>query len=317
RVLLEDGVAGTGEDVDQRSLIQLIQDAEHRQTADELRDQTVLQQVLRFSLPQQFGVALCADRRDFGAVRIAFGDGLEAQRLLADAPRDDLFEADKGATADEQDVRRINNSELLVRMLASALRRNVGYSALKQLQKRLLHALAGNVAGNGGVLILAADLVDLVDVDDAALRTCHVTVGGLQQLQDDVLDVFADVAGFCQGSRIDDRKRDVEHLRQRLRHQGLARTCGSHEEDVRLRKLDVAGARTVHLDALVVVVNRYGQLLFRRVLTNDVLVQKGLYFGGLGQVSGSCAWLCLALIVFENGIADTDALITDIRARII
>src|ERR1035438_10466814 len=36
----------------------------------------------------------------------------------------------------------------------------------------------------------------LVDVDDAALRPFDVVVGRLQQLQDDVLDILADVAGF-------------------------------------------------------------------------------------------------------------------------
>ena len=45
-----------------------------------------------------------------------------------------------------------------------------------------------------GVFRLAADLVDLVDVHDAALRALDVVVGRLQELQDDVLDVLADVA---------------------------------------------------------------------------------------------------------------------------
>ena len=39
-----------------------------------------------------------------------------------------------------------------------------------------------------------ADLVDFVDIDDALLRLGHVAIGGLQQLQNDVLDVLADVA---------------------------------------------------------------------------------------------------------------------------
>jgi len=54
-------------------------------------------------------------------------------------------------------------------MLASALRRNIRDRALDDLQQRLLHALAGDVARNGGILALAGDLVDLVNVDDAAL----------------------------------------------------------------------------------------------------------------------------------------------------
>jgi len=50
--------------------------------------------------------------------------------------------------------------------------------------------------GDRGVVGLAADLVDLVDVDDAALGPLDIVVGRLQQLEDDVLDVLADIAGF-------------------------------------------------------------------------------------------------------------------------
>ena len=72
--------------------------------------------------------------------------------------------------------------------------RHVGDGALEDLQQRLLDALAGDVAGDRGVIGLARDLVDLVDVDDPALGALDVEVGGLDQAQEDVLDVFADVA---------------------------------------------------------------------------------------------------------------------------
>ena len=49
--------------------------------------------------------------------------------------------------------------------------------ALDDLEERLLDALAGHVAGDGEVLGLAGDLVDLVDVDDADLGPGHVEVG--------------------------------------------------------------------------------------------------------------------------------------------
>ena len=120
--------------------------------------------------------------------------GLEAERLLADAALDHLVEADERAAADEQDVGRVDLEELLVRVLAAALRRHVGDRAFEDLQQRLLDAFARHVAGDRRVLVLAADLVDLVDVDDALLALLDVAAGGLQQLEDDVLDVLADVA---------------------------------------------------------------------------------------------------------------------------
>jgi hypothetical protein len=52
----------------------------------------------------------------------------------------------------------------------------------------------GHVSRDGWVVALAADLVDLVDVDDAALRPLHVVIGVLEELHDDVLDVLTDVA---------------------------------------------------------------------------------------------------------------------------
>ena len=130
--------------------------------------------------------------------------------LAADAPLDDLLEADERAAADEQDVGRVDLQELLLRVLAAALGRHVGDGALDDLQQRLLHALAGDVAGDGGVLALAGDLVDLVDVDDAALGALDVVVGGLQQVDDDVLDVLADVAGLGERRGVGDGERHVE-----------------------------------------------------------------------------------------------------------
>ncbi len=76
-------------------------------------------------------------------------------------------------------------------MLAAALGRHVGHGPLEDLEQRLLHALAGDVPGDRRVLALACDLVHLVDVDDAALALLDIVAGGLQQLEDDVLDVLA------------------------------------------------------------------------------------------------------------------------------
>src|SRR5439155_25460791 len=120
--------------------------------------------------------------------------GLEAERFLADAAFDLLVEADEGPAADEEDVRRVDLEELLVGMLAAALRRHVGDGALQDLEQRLLHALTRYVPGDRRVVRLAGDLVDLVDIDDAALGAADVEVGRLDQAQQDVLDVLTDVA---------------------------------------------------------------------------------------------------------------------------
>ena len=147
--------------------------------------------------------------------------------LLADAALDDLLDAGERAAADEQDVGGVDLDELLVRVLAPALGRHRGGGALEDLQQRLLHALAGDVTGDRRVLALAGDLVDLVDVDDAGLGLLDVVVGGLDQLEQDVLDVLADVAGLGERGGVGDGEGHVEHAGQRLGQQRLAAAGGA------------------------------------------------------------------------------------------
>ncbi len=238
--------------------------------------------------------------------------GLEAERLLADAPIDLLVEADEGAAADEQDVAGVDLEELLVRMLASALRRHVGDRALENLQQRLLDAFTRHVARDRGVLVLAADLVDLVDVDDPLLALLDVAARRLQQLEDDVLDVLADVAGLGQRRRVDDREGDREELGERLREQRLAGAGRADQQDVALGQLDVVAAARLLLDfdALVVVVDRDGQLLLGAFLADDVFVEELLDFLR-GRQRRAGAAVLEAVVVGDDVVADLDALVAD------
>ena len=97
----------------ERVLVQLVERREDRQAADELRDEPELEQVLGLHLLEELAELV---------VLLALDVGAEAQRLLPDAPLDDLLEADERAAADEQDVRRVDLQEVLLRMLAPALR---------------------------------------------------------------------------------------------------------------------------------------------------------------------------------------------------
>ena len=76
----------------------------------------------------------------------------ETDGPAADALLDDFLEPVERAAADEQDVGRVDLNEVLVRMLAPALRRNVGDRPFEDLQQCLLHALATHVAGDGRVV---------------------------------------------------------------------------------------------------------------------------------------------------------------------
>ena len=125
-------------------------------------------------------------------------------------------------------------------MLPAALRRDRGDGPLEDLEQRLLHALARDVAGDARVLRLARDLVDLVDVDDAALALGDVELAGLEQPDQDVLHVLADVARLGERGGVGDGERDVEDAGERLGQQRLADAGGAEQQDVRLVELDVA-----------------------------------------------------------------------------
>src|SRR5207248_1308963 len=113
-----------------------------------------------------------------------------------------------------------------------------GSRALQDLQQRLLDALAAHIARDGRVFTLPRDLVDLVDVDDPGLGLLDVVVRRLDQLEQDVLDVLADIARLRQRRRVRDRERNVQHAGQGLGEEGLARAGGAEQEDVGLRQLD-------------------------------------------------------------------------------
>ena len=211
---------------------ELVHGRDDRQAADELGDQPEAEQVLGHHLRRaaRRSPPTCFER-------------MSAPKPTAFLPiraADDLVEPGERAAADEEDVRRVDREELLVRMLAPALRRHRGDRPLEDLQERLLHALARDVARDRRVVRLARDLVDLVDVDDPGLGLLDVEVGGLDQLQEDVLDVLADVAGLGQRGRVGDRERDVEDPRERLREQRLAAAGRAEQQDVRLLQLDLA-----------------------------------------------------------------------------
>src|SRR5207249_5717799 len=283
----------------------VVQGDDDRQAADELGDESVLQEVLRLQVLQGFRNRLALVAR----VRRAEPDGAAADALL-----DDLLQAVEGAAADEQDVDVVDLDEILVRVLAPALRRHVGNGALQDLQQRLLHAFPAHVARDRGVVRLARDLVDLVDVDDSPLGAADVEVRGLDQAKQDVLHVVADVTGLREARRVRDREGDVEDLGQRLRQVCLATAGRPDEQHVRLRQLDIAH-RLRGADALVVVVNLDREDLLRALLANHVLVERG---ADRLRVRDEAGLLLLGaggtVVVLEDLLAEVDALVADEHA---
>ena len=204
-----------------------------------------------------------------------------------------------------------------MRMLATALGRDRGRRAFEDLQQRLLDPFAGDVAGQRRVLRLARDLVDLVDVDDSGLGLLDVVVGGLDQLEQDVLDVLADVAGLGQRGRVGDREGHVENPGKGLGEQGLAATGRAEQHDVRLLELDLGVLGLGHADPLVVVVDGDRKGLLGRGLADHVLVEHLVDLLRLRQVlevdAGRSAG-CGDHLLVDDLVAEVDAFVADVDA---
>src|SRR5690606_25222585 len=308
-ILLRQRVLRLGENLHERVLVELLERCDDRQTADELRNEPVLDQVLRLDVLQHL-----ADVAARLLMALDLGD--EPDPALLRAVQDHLLEARERTAADEQNVRRIDLQELLLRMLAPALRRDRRNRALDQLEQRLLHAFARDIARDRRVIALARDLVDLVDVDDARLRLLDVVLALLQQLLNDVLDVLADVARFGQRRRVRDRERHVQKPRERLREQRLAAARGTDQQDVALRELDLllVLVSLPRLEPLVVVVHRNGENLLRRLLADDVLIENGLDLVRLRELVPPA--LCLLVELLTNDVVtELYALVADEHGR--
>src|SRR5262249_25079775 len=140
-VLLDERVFRLGEDALERRLVEVLERRDHREATNELGDQPVFEQILRFDFAEDLASAAIL-RRDH--------PGTEADRSRAAACRDDLLQSAEGTAAYEQNVSSIDLQEFLLRMLAAALRGHRGDGALHDLQQRLLHALARHIAGDRG-----------------------------------------------------------------------------------------------------------------------------------------------------------------------
>ena len=213
-ILLGQGILRFREDADQILLHQFLHGGDDRQTADQFGNQTELQQI--------FGLDRGQDLADLllGLARPPWRRS--RWTCVPCPPFDHRVQTDKGAAADEEDIGGVDLHQFLLRMLAAALGRNRGHGPLDDLQQGLLHAFAGDIAGQRRAVGFAGDLVDLVDIDDAPLGLFDIIISGLEQIDQDILDIFADIAGLGQGGGIGHAEGHIEDPGQGLGHQGLA-----------------------------------------------------------------------------------------------
>ena len=99
----------------------------------------------------------------------------------------------------------------------------------------MLHTLAGDVPGYGAVQALfTGDFVQLIYVDDAVLGAVHIPIGGLNQPEEDVFYVLADITGLGEGGGVAHSERDIQSAGQGFGQQSLAAASWADEQDVSL-----------------------------------------------------------------------------------
>jgi len=298
-------VAWLGKDSHQGIVVELMEVSHNRDSADELRDHPVFDQIFRVDLGQKLGRAgLIAPEID-----------VKAHPLLVEPIGDQLVETDERTAADEEDVGGVDLQKLLVGMLAPPLGRHIGDRPLEDFQERLLDPLARNVSGYRRVFGFTGYLVNLVDINDAAFGRLTITSGRLIQAQEDVLNILSDVTGFGEGGRVDNGEWNLELTGEGLREKCFAGSGGPDEENIRFRQLDVVSiAVRLVLDAAVMVIHRYRKFSLGRLLADHILVEMALDFVRFGQ--DLLARLGLMHAVFRNDIeADLDALVADVHRR--
>ena len=92
---------------------QIVQSDCYRETSDKLRNKAEFNQIIRLNLGIEILQILLA--------ALAY-IGTESHRMLSHTGLYDFIQSYKGTAADEQDVLRIDFYQLLIRMLAPALR---------------------------------------------------------------------------------------------------------------------------------------------------------------------------------------------------
>ena len=199
-------------------------------------------------------------------------------------------------------------------MLSSALRRNRCNGSLNDLQKRLLNSLSGYISGNGRILRLSCDLVNLININNTMLCTFNIAICCLNHFQEDAFYIFPHISGLCQSCRICDGKRNIQYLCEGLGKQSLSASGRSKHQNITLLQIH-AQIRTCH-DPLVMIVYSNRKNLLCLVLSDYIFIKECLdllWCQKIDIIKFSSVIIVFKLF-FYNLRADLDTLITDISA---
>ena len=321
-VLLDGRILRLGQDAQEVVLGERFQRADDGQAADDLGDDAVLHEVFGAHLVDELVEAL----RRILLLALDLCAEADARRILLEALRYDVLDADEGAADDEEDVLRVDLDRRRFGVLPLAARRELDDRAFEHLEERLLHALVSWIGGDRVVRArLSRDLVELVEVDDAVLRLLDILFRRIVEIADGDLDVCADESRFREARCVRHGERNVQKTRQVRQERRLAAARGAEHDDVRLLDIRAVLVHIAVLHALVVVVDGDGEDLLRAILMDDVLVEIRLDDMGLVllqdlvELLGEIELLLLGarrLVLLDEIVYVLDAVLADGKARV-
>ena len=176
--------------------------------------------------------------------------------------------------------------ELLLRMFASTLRRDIHHGPLKQLQQCLLHTLTCHVARYGRVVALTGNLVYFVDEDDSEFRLFGIIVRFLEQAGKDAFNILSHISCFSKNGCVHYRERHLDHLCDGLRKERLPRSGRADEKDIGLLQFNSVVTFFQHIvqQAFIMVVHGNGKQFLSSVLANHIFVQESFDLLGFGKI---------------------------------
>ena len=138
-------------------------------------------------------------------------------------------------------------------------------------------------------------------------------LGGLEQLEQDVLDILAHIARFGQRGGVGDGEGNIEDLGQGLREQRLAGAGRPDQQNIALLQFHIAAGR---VDALVVVIDGDRQAALGPLLPDDILAEDPVDLFGFRHECALPRLLTrdavrLLLFAADNVIAQIDAVQAD------
>ena len=288
-VLAKDAAFGVEEDVFEVICGEGFADDADGEASDEFGFEAVVDEVAGGDLAEEEGFVI----RGGG-----FGSGVEANGALLDAFADDGGEAVEGAADDEEDVFGVEGALAgfaaalefehglhLADEVGLALEVDVGF--LHKFEEVDLDASSGDVttAVGGGA---AGDFVDFVDVHDAVLGEVGVSIGGFDEVADDVVDVEANIAGFGEFGGVGFDERDANEFGDATHEVGFSDAGGAEEDDVLFGVFFVGAGGVVEAAADVVemVADGDGEDFFGVVLFDDEAIEVVADFAGF-KVEGA------------------------------